>query len=272
MQYHVEFVEDRPVVQESAWTLIVDGCRAFRFLCTPEKLDHLALGFLANEGLIVGPEDVTLLEIHSNDNTIRAQLTGEPRPFRNPQSAVRNVLDDLAGDFAPPNSHPFVTPPLVFGLMDAVLENAGKYRETRGLHCSALAAHDGLLALAEDVGRHNTLDKIRGECLARGIPSRNRILLTTARLSFEMLRKAVRLGTPVVISRSSPTDLSVRLARRWGMTIIGYVSGNQMSVYAGRERVASDGAERPWRVAGGARPDTRRTALITEETSISCVT
>jgi FdhD protein len=83
-----------------------------------------------------------------------------------------------------------------------------------------------------------------------------------------MLGKAMRLGTPIVISRSSPTDLSVRLARRWGMTIIGYVSGNRMSVYAGSERVTSD--ER--RMTGGMRPGARYPTPIREETPILCVT
>lgn len=237
MHYHVDFAEDRPVVQESAWALIVNGRACATFLCTPEKLGYLALGFLANEGLIAGSDDLASLEIDSGNNTIRTQLTCERRLIRNPQSANCNSFDDLAGDFTPLNSHQFVTPPQVIGLMDALLDGAVKYRETRGLHCSALADRAGLLALAEDVGRHNTLDKIRGECLTRGISTKNRILLTTARLSSEMLGKAVRMGTPIVISRSSPTDLSVRLARRWGMTIIGYVSGQQMSVYSGRERV-----------------------------------
>ncbi|MBI5828434.1 MAG: formate dehydrogenase accessory sulfurtransferase FdhD [Chloroflexi bacterium] len=204
MHYHVDFAEDRPVVQESAWALIVNGRACATFLCTPEKLGYLALGFLANEGLIAGSDDLASLEIDSGNNTIRTQLTCERRLIRNPQSANCNSFDDLAGDFTPLNSHQFVTPPQVIGLME---------------------------------GRHNTLDKIRGECLTRGISTKNRILLTTARLSSEMLGKAVRMGTPIVISRSSPTDLSVRLARRWGMTIIGYVSGQQMSVYSGRERV-----------------------------------
>ncbi len=258
MQYHIEFAEDRPIVQESAWTLVVNGRRAFRFLCTPEKLDHLALGFLANEGLIAGPDDVASLEIDSGGNTIRAQLARDLRLPHNPKSEIRNTFDALAGDFPPLNSHQSVTPPQVIGLIDAMLDGASKYRETRGLHCSALADREGLLALAEDVGRHNTLDKIRGECLARGIQTKNRILLTTARLSSEMLGKAVRMGTPIVISRSSPTDLSVRLARRWGMTIIGYVSGNQMSVYAGRERVRGNLSVEAsaQRVSGLSAPDT----------------
>jgi FdhD protein len=256
MHYHVEFVEDRPVVQESAWALIVNGRACVTFLCTPEKLGYLALGFLANEGLIAGSDDVASLEIHPDSNTIHVRLRPDLTGFRRPVRSESTTFDDLAGDFTPLNSHQFVTPPQVIGLMDAMLDGASKYRETRGLHCSALADREGLLVLAEDVGRHNTLDKIRGECLARGIQTKNRILLTTARLSAEMLGKAMRLGTPIVISRSSPTDLSVRLARRWGMTIIGYVSGNQMSVYSGRERVETF----------------RRNVSTDTESLISCVT
>src|SRR3990172_5619897 len=98
MHCHVEFVEDRPVFQESAWALIFNGRACVTFLCTPEKLGYLALGFLANEGLIAGPDDVASLEIGSGNNTIRAQLARDLRRPRHPQSEIGHTFDDLAGD------------------------------------------------------------------------------------------------------------------------------------------------------------------------------
>ena len=105
------------------------------------------------------------------------------------------------------------------------------------MHTSALSDGQRLLVVAEDVGRHNTLDKIRGECLQRGIPTADNILLTTGRISSEMLRKAADMEVPVVVSRTSPTSLSLDLAETWDITLIGYVRGRRMRVYSGSWRL-----------------------------------
>ena len=96
--------------------------------------------------------------------------------------------------------------------------------------------------LAEDIGRHNTLDKIMGECLVRRLPTQDGILLTTGRISSEMLLKAARMQVPVVVSRGSPTERAVSLGNELGITVIGYARGNRLSVFSGEERLllASD--------------------------------
>ncbi len=111
------------------------------------------------------------------------------------------------------------------------------YRATGGVHTSALSDGQKLLVVASDVGRHNTLDKIQGQCLLEGIDTRDRILLTTGRLSAEMLNKAAKMQAPVLVSRTSPTDLAVELAKAWNITLIGYARGGRMHVYSGEERV-----------------------------------
>ena len=88
-----------------------------------------------------------------------------------------------------------------------------------------------------DIGRHNTLDKVAGECLAHGISMRERILLTTGRVSIEMLGKAARMQVPIVASLNSPTHLAVKLAREWRITLIGYARGTSMHVYTGCQRI-----------------------------------
>jgi len=105
------------------------------------------------------------------------------------------------------------------------------------VHTSALSDGQKLLVVASDVGRHNTLDKIQGQCLLEGIDTKDRVLLTTGRLSAEMLNKAAKMQVPVLVSRTSPTDLAVELAKSWGITLIGYARGEQIHVYSGEERV-----------------------------------
>ena len=99
------------------------------------------------------------------------------------------------------------------------------------------------MALAEDVGRHNTLDKLFGRCLVEGIATEGRVLLTTGRISAEMLTKAMRMRAPIVVSRSSPTTLSVGLAEAWNITLVGYARRDSLNVYTGLPRVLDDTEE-----------------------------
>ena len=113
------------------------------------------------------------------------------------------------------------------------------YKESRGIHGAALADASGLLVVAEDVGRHNAVDKVKGEALLRGIPTEDRLLLSTGRVSSEMLLKAARMGVPLVASRTSPTEMAVALAEQLNVTVCGYVRGETLNVYAGSAVIAS---------------------------------
>jgi FdhD protein len=130
-----------------------------------------------------------------------------------------------------------VRPEEVFSLMKQLNEKAELYRFSGGVHTSALCNNSNVLVAAEDIGRHNTLDKIVGECLLTKLPTNDKLLLTTGRISSEMLSKAARMKAPIIVSRSSPTDRSISIAQKLGITLIGYVRGNRLSVYSHEERL-----------------------------------
>jgi FdhD protein len=147
------------------------------------------------------------------------------------------TFDDVLGDRPPLQSDLQIAAPQIVNLMRELNYQARLYRQSRGVHTSALSDGERLLLLAEDVGRHNTLDKLRGEVLLQKLSTKDRILLTSGRISSEMITKARKMEVPIVASRTSPTATSVRLAQEWNMTLIGYVRAPQLRVYTGAERV-----------------------------------
>jgi len=133
-----------------------------------------------------------------------------------------------------------VTAPQLAARLKELFGQARHYQASRGIHGAALADHDRLLVMAEDVGRHNAVDKVKGEAMLKDISTVDRILLSTGRVSSEMLLKAARMGVPVVASRTSPTEMAVGLAEQLGITVIGYLRPDSLNLYAG-EALRVDG-------------------------------
>jgi FdhD protein len=262
---------DGAIIGETRWTLYLNREELVTFMCTPRNLHHLALGFCLNEGLIESLDDVQALRVYEDvdrcycfapalglDETLTMRVCAESvgvvdlRVKKKVSLPARRVLtsgcgggitfDDLASTYAPLDSSRTAKAEEIFALMRELNQRALLYRAARGVHTSLLLARDGTLVLAEDVGRHNTLDKIRGECLLRGIPTQDGILMTSGRISSEMMTKAVKMGVPVVVSRTSPTWLSRQLAQQWSITAIGYARGNEMNVYTHPERILPAGS------------------------------
>lgn len=243
--------ERRPVrgvvPAEAVVTLNVNGAALVRLMCTPTQLKDLALGFLLNEGLIQGLDDVEVIDLCDGGRGVDVWLghdVQEPE-FRAITSGCSGgiTFEDLMDSHHPTESGLVITPGGVTALMEELASAASLYRRAGGVHTSALGAVDGqdpLVCLAEDIGRHNTLDKIAGACLRKGLETRDGVILTSGRVSSEMVSKAAHMGAPVVVSRTSPTSLSIELARAWSITLIGYTRRRSFRVYAGEERVVED--------------------------------
>jgi FdhD protein len=131
-----------------------------------------------------------------------------------------------------------VTVPELAARLKELYGRATHYQASRGIHGAALADRERLLVVAEDVGRHNAVDKVKGEALLEGRATVDHILLSTGRVSSEMLLKAARMGVPVVASRTSPTEMAVGLAEQLGITVIGYLRPDGCNLYAGDALVA----------------------------------
>jgi FdhD protein len=225
------------VVREQPVTVHVNGERFLTLLCSPMKLEALVVGYLWMEKVIQGLDDVADLTVSAVDGRADVTLRGTV------ELPTERILTSGCGGgitfridhrlFPRLSSTLRVQPQDLSQRMKDLFAAAVHYKESRGIHGAALADADTLLVVAEDVGRHNAVDKVKGEALLRGIPTEDRILLSTGRVSSEMLLKAARMGVPVVASRTSPTEMAVALAEQLNVTVCGYVRPDSLNVYAG---------------------------------------
>lgn len=240
---------------------------------TPGDDVDLALGFLLTEGLLAGPEDVAAA-VHCGDpdpadehglsslNVMELTLRpGVPAPdlegrrtfgmtsacgvcgTASIDAVSRRSRYDLREDATA------VAPELLLSLPDRLREAQRVFARTGGLHAAGLFTVDGeLLAVAEDVGRHNAVDKVLGraarEGLAGGWPLRGTVLQVSGRASFELVQKAWCAGVPLLSAVSAPSSLAVDLARRAGMGLAGFVRAPRLNAYAGEERFLPLATER----------------------------
>jgi FdhD protein len=212
-------------------------------MATPQEQDLLALGFMKNEGLIEHLSEIEVLYTSKAGCCVDVWLN---HPFEPPQRIIITsgcgggvTFDDPSVGIEPLESDLRFDPQLLHEFFRKLQPPNSLYARSRGVHAAGLIDPEAgeLVAVVEDVGRHNTIDKLAGCCLVRGIETSGKVLLATGRTSSEMLRKAAVMGCPVVASRTSPTSLSVEMARAWNITLVGYVRSRKLRVYSHPERL-----------------------------------
>ncbi len=234
--------EDEVAVEEPL-EIRVDGAPLAVTMRTPGNDDELALGFLFGEGLIDGPRDVGPPEDLAG-NTI--EVTGPllrrvgARSFYTSSSCGvcgKGALEEVAVHSEQASTGPALARDLVADLPERLRQPT--FARTGGLHATGLFTPDGeLLAVREDVGRHNAMDKVVGWALREGlVPLHPHVLCVSGRLSFELVQKAAVAGAPMLVGVGAPTSLAVRLADDRGITLCGFARGGRVNVYTGAERV-----------------------------------
>ena len=232
------------VISEASVSLTVNGQVWLTFMCTPAELDALALGFLYNEGLISTMQDIADVrvcpQLDNVDVWTRIPLE-KPAFWRRTSGCTggQTSVVEIADQAPPPILYngALVSPQTILSLVNELFESQELYRQAGGVHTSALTDCQGAWVSAEDIGRHNTLDKLAGKCLLQPLNVQTRLIMTTGRISSEMLQKAARLGAAVLVSRTSPTALSIQLAESYAITLIGYARRDRFKVYTHPERI-----------------------------------
>jgi len=236
-------METRPakLAIESDVTLSVNGNYWLEFHCSPVALDALAAGFLYNEGFVESTEEIVDIRVCDKADHIDVWLD---HPLDSPvfwsrssgcntsiQPGQQTTSVKLPRDLK-------YTLPELYDQMDGFHAALAKQsRDRRGIHTSMLLDGTSVIQVIADIGRHNTLDKLAGICLLRDLTLARPALITTGRISADMVRKAARMKTPLVISLHSTSDRAVRTARDLGITLIGQARLGRMDVYAHAERI-----------------------------------
>jgi FdhD protein len=228
--------------------VFVDGRLVVTIACAGVHLRELAAGFARQEGLIESAGDILEMAFSSASDRVDIGTRGRTGQASSPATGKTIASSGSRGSrsFQAEGkigvvecACPGLDAETVLRLMDALLEATVIHERTRGTHCSALAGPQGILAAREDIGRHNTIDMLCGWALLEGVDLADKILLTTGRVSSEIVSKAWRMGVPVIISHSAATSRAVMMAESLGISVVGYVRGGKFIVYAGAQRIKS---------------------------------
>jgi FdhD protein len=238
--------EETFVIAESPITLFLNDQEVVTLLATPVNLKELAVGFLLSEGWLQQAKPIKKIEVDPA-GVVRVWVN-----YRNPLTKklflrrtitsgcgrgtiFYNVLDSLGAKKI--RSSAKISQAQVSQLMQKLSRRSVLYPKSGSVHGAALATKGRILVFCEDIGRHNAVDKIFGTAFLQGISPSGKILLTSGRISSEILVKAIKRQVPFLFSYSGPTALAVDMAREMGVTLIGYVRGKGMRIYSHGERV-----------------------------------
>lgn len=239
-EYQVEEVEDRVTVEKPI-TIYVNSIELVTLLCTPEKIDRLALGFLRSEGILTSFNQVESVRLNEKEGLVEVELTdksGLAEKLYGKRTVTSgcgkgtvffNVLDSMRSKPLPGKMK--IPVERVLQLMEELQKKARLYKDTGGVHSAALADERDILYFFEDIGRHNAIDKIVGECLLDNTSTDDKIIITSGRLSSEILLKAAKLKIQLIVSRAAPTSLCIELAENLNITLVGFARGRRLNIY-----------------------------------------
>lgn len=240
---------DEVFARELPVTIILNDQELVTMLCTPTNLKYLAVGFLYSEGLLKSKDEIKKILVDDERGVVRLETVGTGDSVQD--LLFKRIISSGCGRGASFYSPADITSQKVesqmkllaeevFALVREFQAHSQVYRATHGVHSAALCSTEGILVFCEDIGRHNAIDKVFGKCLLEDIPIDDRLVITSGRISSEILHKVAKRGIPIIISISAPTNLGIRIANNLGITLISSVRGKSMNVCTNAWRIVTD--------------------------------
>lgn len=235
------------VVREYPLTIFLNDEELVTLLCSPKALEYLVYGFLISEGIIQSKKEISKFKVDEEKGVVDV-YTSEQKDMSSYFTGKRMMTTGCGRGTVFYNVHDVIScrpvgeglrisGRMLLNLMREFSTASETFQETGGVHSAALCDGEKLLVYHEDVGRHNALDKVLGEAFLKDISFTDKLILTSGRISSEMLTKAAKRGISMVVSRSAPMDLALRIGEEMNITIVGFVRGNRMNVYTGSSRI-----------------------------------
>jgi len=240
-----EVIKDS-ITDEAFLTIHVNNRELVTLSCTPEKLKELTVGFLYSSGLIRFLDDIENVTVNTKDLVSIVELKNKNFDgeviFKKFYSSgcgrgtvFFNVLDYIRGKAV--TSDVRISARKVEELMKVFERRSTAFRRTGGVHSAALSDGEQLRVFCEDIGRHNAIDKIIGEALYRDVSMPEMIVMTSGRISSDVIHKVQKTGSPIIVSRSAPTSAAIEFAEKCNLTLVGFARGKKMNVYTSMERI-----------------------------------
>jgi len=213
-------------------------------MCSPSELEELAAGFLFSEGVITSMDDIKSIEEKYGDR-VCVVLNHEIQKDRDSLRALSsgcgsgsihlNFVENR--NFNPIDIIEKFSIKNILELMKNFNNRSELFKETGGVHSCALSSDKEIHAFSEDIGRHNALDKVIGKALMNGLEFQDKLIMTSGRISSDIVIKTYKAGIPMIVSHSAPTDLALTIAEEANITLIGFARGNRMNIYCSGQRV-----------------------------------
>ena len=235
-----EKLEDSCAV-EIKCVISVRGQELLSLYCSPMMINELVTGLLMTEGVvsrIPSPKEITI--VYGDNINVDLLIDGDISPER--FTATRCLCG-----FTVQKKHPFekihddlsLTIKALKNLFNDFQQRSDLFKMTGGFHSAAISDNRAILSFAEDIGRHNAVDKVIGDILLKDISFQGKTMLVSCRVSSEIISKCSRWNIPIIASRSAPTDLAIEIAELSGMTLVGFVRGDRLNIYTNPQRIST---------------------------------
>ena len=240
-------------LQEDTWDSIIEEIPLDIFvnhefyaalMCTPIEVMELAVGFLYSEGVISSMSSIKSIE-EKYENRVCIILDHEITVDHNNTRAITSgcgngsihviSLEECSVKFIDSNYKIAIVD--ILKLMSEFNSKSELFKQTGGVHSCCICSDSDMLVFSEDIGRHNALDKVVGKALMSNMNLKDKLVMTTGRISSDIVVKVAKAGIPIIVSHSAPTSLALSIAKAANITLIGFARGSRMNIYCSQHRI-----------------------------------